>query len=57
MTINPNLVIQLMLSLIFLVQDLRKQGVVLEGKTEDQIKEVLRRMNEEMLSQSDLETD
>ena len=54
MSINPNLVIQLLLSVIGLVRAMQARGIDLEDKTEAQLKQMLRDLDTEMMAQPDL---
>ena len=54
MSINPNLVIQLLLSVIGLVRAMQARGVNLEDKTEAQLKQMLSELDAEMMAQPDL---
>jgi len=51
---NPNLVLQLLITTISLVRMMQARGIVLEGKTEEQLKKLLRDLNDEMSKQGDL---
>ncbi len=56
MSINPNLIIQLMLSVIGLVRMMQARGIRLDDKTEEQLRQLLDDLDSEMMNQPDLET-
>ena len=54
MPIDPNLVIQLIITLTNLMFEMQRRRVDLADKTRDELLDILRRLNEEMKNQPDL---
>jgi len=46
--INPNLLVQLLITVSNLAIIMRRQGIELEGKTEQQLKDILAELDREM---------
>ena len=54
MAIDPNLIIQLIITLTNLMFEMQRRRVDLSDKTRDELLDILRRLNEEMKNQPDL---
>ena len=54
MPIDPNLLIQLIITLTNLMFEMQRRRVDLSDKTRDELLDILRRLNEEMKNQPDL---
>ena len=49
MSINPNLILQLMISIASLWMQMRRNKIDLDGKTEEQLKALLTQLDDEMM--------
>ena len=49
MSINPNLILQLMISIASLWMHMRSNKIALDGKTEEQLKALLAQLDDEMM--------
>ena len=49
MSINPNLILQLLISIASLWMQMRRNKIDLDGKTEDQLKALLTELDAEMM--------
>ena len=49
MSINPNLILQLLISIASLWMQMRRNKIDLDGKTEEQLKALLTQLDDEMM--------
>ena len=54
MVIDPNLIAQVIITIGNILLEIQRQQIALEGKTQKELLEVLRKMNEQMIEQEDL---
>ena len=51
---NPNLILQLLITIASLAREYQRRGIELDGKTQEQLKQLLRDIDAEMMAQPDL---
>lgn len=54
MSINPNLILQLLITIASLAREYQRRDIGLEDKTQEQLKKLLQDIDAEMMDQPDL---